>query len=210
MTTGYWYSGTVSLTATGGCRLFCSSSSPSAVLSCYSYVIPRSRGVISTFSWGTKLFFIFQCHRTIEKLEKQHFICSNSTLFIVPFFFSFFFSSFFSLFSFLCFFFLFFFFLWGGGGDGPPAPLKWRPCPEVGNGLSWPKPQCTATCNTMVIILARYSAVPTRGVLPQDKEPSGQKRIDRNTAKFFHILASRQKANLDQSSWISKILNQYF
>ena len=36
-----------------------------------------------------------QHHRTIEKLEKQHFICSNLTLFIVPFFlfFSFFFFS---------------------------------------------------------------------------------------------------------------------
>ena len=36
------------------------------------------RGVISTFSWGgPKIFFIFQCHRTIEKLE------NNSTLYIV-------------------------------------------------------------------------------------------------------------------------------
>ena len=49
--------------------------------------------------------FIFQCHRTIEKLKKQHFICSNLILFIVPFFLSFFF--FFSLFSL---FFLFSFF----------------------------------------------------------------------------------------------------
>ena len=31
--------------------------------------------------------------------------------------------------------------------------------PEVGNGLSWPKPQCT--CNAMVII-ARHSTAPTR------------------------------------------------
>ena len=29
-----------------------------------------ARGVISTFSWGGQIFFIFQCHRTIEKLEK--------------------------------------------------------------------------------------------------------------------------------------------
>ena len=75
--------------------------------------LPTLRGVISTFSWGANFFYIFQCHRTTEKFEKQHFIwCSNFTLFIVPFFFS--------LFSFL-------FFL-GGGGDGPPAPLKWRLC----------------------------------------------------------------------------------
>ena len=76
-----------------------------------------SRGVISTFSWGVKFFFIFQCHRTIEKLEKkQHFICSNLTLFMFPsFFFLFFLFSFFFFLSFL----LFYFSL---GGDGPPAP----------------------------------------------------------------------------------------
>ena len=34
------------------------------------------RGVISTFSWGANFFYIFQCHRTIEKLE-------NSTLYVV-------------------------------------------------------------------------------------------------------------------------------
>ena len=36
------------------------------------------RGVIiSTFSWGGTIFFFtsIQSHRTIEKLEKQHFIC---------------------------------------------------------------------------------------------------------------------------------------
>ena len=67
-------------------------------------------------------FYIFQCHRTIEKLEKkQHFICSNLTLFIVPFFL---FSSFFLFFLFFFFFFLFFSFSLGGGGGGrrPPAP----------------------------------------------------------------------------------------
>ena len=68
------------------------------------------------FYLGGKNFFIFECHRTIEKLEKkQHFICSNLTLFIVPFFLFF---SFFSLFSF---FLLFFFFL--GGGATAPQPL---------------------------------------------------------------------------------------
>ena len=61
------------------------------------------RGVISTFSWGI-YFFIFQCHRTIEKLEKQHFICNFFALFIVPFFLSFYL------------FFLSFFLFPGGGG----------------------------------------------------------------------------------------------
>ena len=75
------------------------------------------RGVISTFSWGAKIFFIFQCHRTIEKLEKQHFICSNLTLFIVPFFLFF---SFISLFSFFLSF--FFFFSFSLGATAPPAP----------------------------------------------------------------------------------------
>ena len=80
------------------------------------------------FLGGAKFFVIFQCHRTTEKFEKQHFICSNFTLFIVPFF-SFFFFLLFSLISFLSFFFFFFSFsLGGGGGDGPPVPLKWRPC----------------------------------------------------------------------------------
>ena len=77
-------------------------------------------GVISTFSWGGKFFFNFQCHRNIEKLEKQHFICSNLTLFIVPFFLF----SLFSLFFSFLFFFLFFHFL---GGDGPPAPSNDAP-----------------------------------------------------------------------------------
>ena len=51
--------------------------------------------------------------------KKQHFICSNLTLFIVPFLLSFF--SFFSLYSF---FFLFFFFL---GRRRPSSPLQMTP-----------------------------------------------------------------------------------
>ena len=45
----------------------------------------KRSSVISTFSWGGKIFFIFggECHRTIEKLRKKHFICSNLTSFIV-------------------------------------------------------------------------------------------------------------------------------
>ena len=71
------------------------------------------------FLGGPTFFFICQCHRTIEKLKKQHFICSNLTLFIVPFFSLFF--SFLPLFSFFLFF-LFFSFYLGGGGDGPQPP----------------------------------------------------------------------------------------
>ena len=86
-------------------------------------------GHFNFFLGGRQFFFIFQCHRTIEKLEKQHFICSNLTLFIVPFFLSFFLLFFF--FSFFFFLFSFFFFLGGGGVGGggrwPPAPFKWHP-----------------------------------------------------------------------------------
>ena len=68
---------------------------------------PYPQGVTSTFSWGAKIC-IFQCHRITEKFEKQHFICSNFTLFIVPFL------------SFFLFFFFFFFFL-GGRCPQPPS-----------------------------------------------------------------------------------------
>ena len=85
----------------------------------------RNRGVISTFSWGTKIFFIFQCHRTVEKLEKTAVYSSNLTLFIVPFFLSFFF--FFYLFSFL---FLFFLFPGGGGRRFPQPPSNDAPRQE--------------------------------------------------------------------------------
>ena len=65
------------------------------------------------------IFYIFQCHQTIEKMKKQHFICSNLTLFIVPFFLSLFF-----LFSLFSFFFLFFLlFPWE---RRLPSPLKWH------------------------------------------------------------------------------------
>ena len=66
------------------------------------------------FLLGAAIFF-FQCNRTIEKLEKQHFICSNLTLFIHN-------SSHLS-FSFFPFY-LSFFFL---GDDGPPAPSNDAP-----------------------------------------------------------------------------------
>ena len=72
---------------------------------------------------GVIFFIIFQCHRTIEKLQRQHFTCSNLTSFIVVPFFLFFF--FFFFFLFLLFF--FFFYLGGGGGRRPPAPSNDAP-----------------------------------------------------------------------------------
>ena len=66
--------------------------------------------VISTFSWGSTFLFIFQCHWTIDKLEKT----ALYIIFIVPFFPSFF-----------LFFFLFSFSL--GGGRRPPAPSNDTP-----------------------------------------------------------------------------------
>ena len=68
------------------------------------------------FLRGPIFYIIFQCHWTIEKLKKQHFICSNLTLFIVPFF------LFFSFVSFSFFFFSFFFSFSLGRGDGPQPP----------------------------------------------------------------------------------------
>ena len=58
----------------------------------------------------------------LKNWKKQHFICSNLTLFIVPFSLFFFF---FSLFSFFLSFFSFFSFSLGGD---TPSPPKWRPC----------------------------------------------------------------------------------
>ena len=78
----------------------------------------RHQGRHFNFFLGGPIFlFIFQCHRTIEKLEKQHFICSNLTLFIVPFF-----SFFLLFFSFFSFFFSFLLFPWGRRPPSPPQP----------------------------------------------------------------------------------------
>ena len=78
------------------------------------------------------LFLFFNATGLLKNWTKQHFVCSNLTLFVVPFFFlSFFF--FFSLFSFFSFFFLSFFFLFSfflfpwGGGDGLQPPSNDAP-----------------------------------------------------------------------------------
>ena len=76
----------------------------------------RSRGVISTFSWGGgKKFFYFLMPPDYWKIgKKQHFICSNLTSFIVPFFLFLSFFSFFLFSSLFSFFFSFFLFPCGG------------------------------------------------------------------------------------------------
>ena len=63
-------------------------------------------------------------------VKKQHFTCSNLTLFIVPFF-LFLFFLFFSLFSFF-----FFFFSFSLGATAPSSPPKWRPCSRMNSHLS--------------------------------------------------------------------------
>ena len=85
------------------------------------------------FLGGPKFCLFSNTTGLLKNWEKQHFICSNSTLFIVPFFlFSHFFL--FSLFS--HFFFLFSFFLLSfGGGWGckgpPPSPPPPPPSPPT-------------------------------------------------------------------------------
>ena len=86
----------------------------------------HTQGRHFNFSLGAKFFIYFSLPLEYWKIGKrQHFICSNLTLFIVPFFFL----SFFLFFSVFLFFFLFFFFSFPlGRGATAPAPIKWRPC----------------------------------------------------------------------------------
>ena len=83
------------------------------------------------FLGGGKIFlFFFNATGLLKNWKKQHFVCSNLTLFIGPFFSFFFFFSLFSCFSFFFLFFSFFLFsLGGGGGRRPPQPSSnERPC----------------------------------------------------------------------------------
>ena len=73
---------------------------------------------------GRNFFWFFSATGLLKNWKKQHFICSNLTLFIVPFFLFSLFFSFLSLFSFFLSFFSFFSFFFSSGGDGPPAPLN--------------------------------------------------------------------------------------
>ena len=71
---------------------------------------------------GRPIFLFFNATGLLKSWKKQHFICRNLTLFIVPFFlFSLF--SLFSLFFCFSFFFSFFLFPWGGGGGRRPPSL---------------------------------------------------------------------------------------
>ena len=73
------------------------------------------------FLGGQNFVKFFNATGLLKNWKKQHFICSNLTLFIVPFFLFFLFFSLFSFFSF------FFSFSLGGGGDGPPSPPQMTP-----------------------------------------------------------------------------------
>ena len=75
------------------------------------------------FLGGQKIFYFLMLPDYWKIEKKQHFICSNLTSFIVPFFLFLFFSLFFLFFLFFFLFFLFFFFL---GGATAPQPPKWR------------------------------------------------------------------------------------
>ena len=87
---------------------------------CCPWCCPHSQGRhFNFFLGGQKFFLFFNATGLLKNWKKQHFICSNLTLFIVPFFLSFF--SFFSLFSFFSFFFSFFFFLGGRRPSQPPS-----------------------------------------------------------------------------------------
>ena len=91
------------------------------------FCLNEEQGRHFNFFLGDQNFFYFSMPPDYWKIgKKQHFICSNLTLFIVPFFLSFFFFFFFSLFSFLFFSFLFFFFLFPWGRR-PPSPHQMTP-----------------------------------------------------------------------------------
>ena len=76
-----------------------------------------------------EIFFYFSVLPDYWKIwKKQHFICSNLTLFIAPFFL---FSLFFSFFLFFFFLFFFFLFPWGGGRRPPQPPSNDAPAAMI-------------------------------------------------------------------------------
>ena len=88
-----------------------------------SSVWANGRGVISTFLGGGANLFYVSIPPDYWKLgKKHHFICSNLTLSIIPFFLSFFFS--------------FFLFSWRGGGATASQPPQMTPLP---NGILIPR-----------------------------------------------------------------------
>ena len=74
------------------------------------------------FLGDQNVFLFFNATGLLKNWKKQHFICSNLTLFVVPFFLFSLYSLFFLFFLSFFLFFLFFFFL---GGRRPPSPPKW-------------------------------------------------------------------------------------
>ena len=89
-------------------------------ISCICILFPGAS--FQLFFGGPKFFLFFNATGLLKNWKKQHFICSNLTLFIVPFFLSFLFFLLFSLFSFFSFFFLFFLFSFSLGGATAPQP----------------------------------------------------------------------------------------
>ena len=88
-----------------------------------SWLASGKQGRHFNFFLGARIFFHFSMPPDYsKKLEKQHFLCSNLTLFIVPFFLFSLFLSFLSPFSFSFFFFFFFSFSLGGATAPSPPP----------------------------------------------------------------------------------------
>ena len=80
---------------------------------------PPQGASFQLFLGGPNFFIFFNATGLLKNWKKKHFIYSNLTLFIVPFFFF----SFFLFFTLFSFYFSFFFSL---GGATAPSPLKWR------------------------------------------------------------------------------------
>ena len=76
------------------------------------------------FLGGPIFYLFFNATGLLKNWKKQHFICSNLTLFIVSFFLFSLFSLFFLFLLFFFLFFLFFSFFFFLGGRRPPAPLN--------------------------------------------------------------------------------------
>ena len=148
-----------------GCRLFvpghwASIKNPRGPMVLVDIAGTKSRGIISTFSWGGQNFFLFlNATGLLKNWKKQHFICSNLTSFIVPFFLFLFFFSFFLFFLFFFLFFLFFFFL--GGRRPPKWRLWWRgrrmqPIADDNIPGAW-RPLCVVQCNSIVNKLLMFN-----------------------------------------------------
>ena len=150
------------------------------------------------FFLGDQNFFkFFNLTELLKNWKKQHFICSNLTFFIVPFF-LFFFFFFFSLFFFFSFFFLFTFSL-GGGGRRPPTPLKWRPWNSV------PLKQKFVIQIEYNILLFKF-AVKTYRIVKNDN-----KAVPPGKVQAFHlnVCAFPELHNFSSGTWNTFEMNKY-